>query len=262
MEIPSSLLWEFMQTNRDVYGSVEFAAWARRGDVEPAESYLLRTFLDPGKRTLEAGTGGGRLLLALAELGFTQLYGFDFVPDFVAAARKRDVRKTLRLAAQDATRLGYSNASFDQIIYLQQVLSLIENQAARRQAMAEAFRVLRPGGVALFSFLSHEVRLRSIPYRLFASYLQGVRWVSRSARTRQTWPWLKLGGRFNIASLRDAGPYVYWYRVEEAVSELTSAGFNVRGVASRKQAIEGLILKVNQLQADQMEGALYCTCTK
>src|ERR1043166_8562092 len=119
---------------------------ALRGDVEQAENFLLRTYLKPDKQTLEAGTGGGRLLLALAEAGFTDLYGFDFVPELVAAAQARDVGGILKLAAQDATRLGYADEAFDQIVYLQQVLCFIESQAARRRAMAEAFRVLRPGG--------------------------------------------------------------------------------------------------------------------
>ena len=252
-----------MLSNREVYGSVEFESWARRADIEPAEAYLFRNYLDPGGRTVEAGIGGGRLLFSLGDLGFTHLYGFDFVPEFVQAARVRDGDHRLKLSAQDATRLGYLDASFDQIIYLQQVISLIENPQGRRHAMEEAIRVLRPGGVALFSFLSHEVRSQAMNYRLFSTYLRALRLVRGARRSRQMWPWLRLGGRFNFRSLYDAGPYVYWYRADEAVGELQSVGFKVRGVASRLQIEKGRLCKsAEELLQEPMEGALYCVCFK
>jgi|CXWL01.1.fsa_nt_gi SAM-dependent methyltransferase len=252
-----------MLSNREVYSSVEFESWAKRADVEPAEAYLLRNYLDSGGRTVEAGIGGGRLLLALGDLGFTHLYGFDFVPEFVMAARVRDSEHRLKLAAQDATRLGYADASFDQIIYLQQVICLIENAQGRRHAMEEAIRILRPGGVALFSFLSHEVRSQAVHYRLFSTYLQALRLIRGARRKRQVWPWLRLGGRFNYRSLYDAGPYVYWYRLEEAVSELQSVGFKVKGVASRLQIEKGRLCESAEgLLQEPMAGGLYCVCSK
>jgi hypothetical protein len=82
-------------------------------------------------------------------------------------------------------------------------------------------------------------------------------------RNRQVWPWLRLGGRFNYRSLYDAAPYVYWYRADEAVSELKSVGFKVKGVASRLQMEKGqLVDSVEELLKEPMEGALYCVCVK
>lgn len=252
-----------MLSNREIYGSVEFESWARRADIEPAEAYLLQKYLDPMKRTVEAGIGGGRLLLSLGELGFTQLHGFDFVPEFVHAARARDTGHRLKLSSQDATRLGYVDSSFDQIIYLQQVLSLVESPQGRRHAMEEAFRILRPGGVALFSFLSHEVRSKGFSYRFFSTYLQMLRWIRGARRDRQVWPWLRLGGKINGRALYDAGPYVYWYRAGEAVDELQRAGFTITGVASRFQIADGRLCEsVEVLTREPMEGALYCVCFK
>ncbi len=252
-----------MQTNRDVYGSVEFDAWAGRADIDAAEGHLLRNYLNPSGCTVEAGTGGGRLLLSLADLGFSQLFGYDYVPQLLFAAQAKDSGRRLKLSAQDATQLAYADGSFDQIIYLQQVICMIENAQSRRQAMSEAYRILRPGGVALFSFLSHDVRSHSLPYRLFSNYLQAYRWLRGVSRTRQTWPWLRLGGRFNFASLIDAGPYVYWYRAEEAVHDLQGAGFTLKGVGSGLQVEAGMLCEnTRELMATALRGGLYCVCSK
>jgi 2-polyprenyl-3-methyl-5-hydroxy-6-metoxy-1,4-benzoquinol methylase len=41
-------------------------------------------------RILEAGTGGGRIFRALAQLGFEHISGFDSVPDLIEQARRHD----------------------------------------------------------------------------------------------------------------------------------------------------------------------------
>ena len=160
----AQLAGTIVRSNREIYGSVEFDAWARRAHLEPAEEFVIKTFLDPRRNSVEAGTGGGRIILAMADLGFTALHGFDFVPVLVCEARSRDARRQLKLSAQDATRLAYGDACFDQIIYLEQVVCLIEGRENRLRALGEAFRILRPGGTALFSFLSYDVRSRQLPY--------------------------------------------------------------------------------------------------
>src|SRR5262249_17487483 len=157
---------------------------------EPAEAFLLVNHLRPEGHTVEAGTGGGRILFALWRLGFRDLHGFDFVEGMVRAARRHGDESCLKLSVQDATQLSYANESFDQIIYLQQIISLIESPEGRRRAMAEAYRILRPGGPALFSFLSHESRSKIPVYRAFRSYLQILRFFGGIQRDIQTWPWL------------------------------------------------------------------------
>lgn len=250
-------------SNRELFGASEFEAWAKRSALDAAEACLLRTYLSPTLQTVEAGTGGGRILFALADLGYSKLHGFDYVPEMVLEARARDRGRQLKLSAQDATQLAYADASFDQLIYMQQILSLMETPAARRRAIEEAFRILRPGGIALFSFLSYDVRSRSTFYRIFLRYLKILRFVRRSSRDPQTWPWLRLGGRFNRKALWDASPYVYWHRAEEAANELQRAGFRLRGIASGAQLEQGrLCTTPDELLREPMQGALFCACAK
>ena len=129
--------------------------------------------------TLEAGTGGGRIVRAMAALGFTRLAGFDFAPELIDAARRADAAGAIDFRVADATALPYGDAEFDQALYLQQIVCTIESRGGRRAALAEAARVLRPGGVALFSLeaISHLVRP---PFygRLFWSAFLEVAWFS------------------------------------------------------------------------------------
>jgi len=249
--------------NREIYGSVELEPWTQRTELEPAEAFLLKHYLKPGGRTIEAGTGGGRILFALHDLGFRDLHGFDFVEGMVRAADDRNRDRHLRFSVQDATQLAYGDGSFDQIIYLQQIISLIESPEGRRRAMMEAYRILRPGGLALFSFLSHEARSQIPIYRAYRSYLRLFRFVFGIRRDIQTWPWLRLGGRFNFRALWDRGPYVRWFRAEEAESELSAVGFKVESVATAYQLEEGRVFTTSAgLLKEPLRGAIFLVCRK
>lgn len=252
-----------MTSNQHVFGTVEFDTWARRTALIPAERFLLERYLEKTGRTLEAGTGSGRLLFALQSLGFSSLSGFDFVPELLAEARTRDVAGRIRFDEQNAASLGYGDGAFDQLVYLQQVLCFIEEEGARRSALREAYRVLRAGGTALFSFLSFEARNGSALYRSYLAYLRIVRRIRRSARPLQYLPWLRLAGRFNPGALVDAGPHVYWYRREEICRLLGEVGFRIVAIGSTRQIEQGVMYdRSDALTSETTGGMLYVICRK
>jgi len=76
--------------NRQFYEHEVFDHWASRTALNEFEERLFERFLDRDRSTLEAGTGGGRILHELATRGFGDLHGFDYVPGFIDAARARD----------------------------------------------------------------------------------------------------------------------------------------------------------------------------
>lgn len=51
-------------------------------------------------------------------MGFRSLYGYDYVPEFIAQAKQRDPSQSIRFDVQDATDLDYEDASFDQILLI------------------------------------------------------------------------------------------------------------------------------------------------
>jgi ubiquinone/menaquinone biosynthesis C-methylase UbiE len=249
--------------NKEIYSTLEFDSWANRENLIPAEKYLIEKYLERTKKTLEAGTGGGRILLAMKDLGFSSLYGFDYVPGFIEQARQRDVSHSINFEVQDATKLDYETSSFEQIIYLQQIISSIELDTARLNALKESHRILKKGGTALFSFLSFEVRSKSPLYLPYLIYLQILRKLRGSKLTIQSLPWLKLGGKFNLNSLIDKGPYVYWYKLTEISQILREVGFEIVAVGSSYQINQAKLCESYEILLNgHLEGMLYFVATK
>jgi SAM-dependent methyltransferase len=229
----------------------------------PEERFLVETYLDKRVKTVEAGTAGGRILFGMRSLGFSRLYGFDYVPGLIQAARDKDTVGSIGFDVQDAVSLTYDSASFRQIVYLQQILCTIENDESRLNAVREAYRILEPGGTALFSFLSFEARSKSVIYCPFLLYLRGLRKLSRSARRIQYLPWLRLGGTLNWGALLDRAPYVYWYRVEEIGKLLEASGFRILAAGSERQIQENSMCpSYETLQKQPIDGMIYFVCKK
>lgn len=244
--------------NKAVFRTAEFDAWAYRNRLIPAEKYLLENYLDKNGKTLEAGAGGGRILLAMKEMGFTSLYGFDYVPELIEEARKKDSGNSICFEVGDAVAPSYEDSSFDQLIYLQQVICFIEDEASRINALREAYRIVKPGGTALFSFLCFEARERSAMYRPYLYYLRFLRKLSRANRTIQYIPWLKVGGKFNFSSLIDLSPYVYWYKLGEICHILSEVGFQIVAIGSTAQIKEEKMCKsCEALASEAVDGMLY-----
>jgi ubiquinone/menaquinone biosynthesis C-methylase UbiE len=247
--------------HRRVFETVERDYWAEAAGLKPDERALIERYLDPAASTLEAGTGGGRILGEMSRLGFRSLAGFDFVPELIDGARRADATGEIRYEVQDARRLTYPDASFDQVLYMQQLLSSIESAEDRKRVVLEALRILKPGGVALFSVLPFEVRASSVRHRPYLLYLRLLRRLRRAQRPEQLLPRLRMRGRFNPASLRDSGPYVYWYRSEEVERELRAAGFGIVAIGATPQVLgDDMPTSASALRGAKLAGTLYVVC--
>ena len=248
--------------NKEVYSTVEFDAWADKKGLNEDEKYLIVKHLNKTGKTVEAGTAGGRILLEMKDLGFQELYGYDYVPEFIEQAKQRDPSQSISFEVQDATDLSYETSGFEQIIYLQQIVSLIEEDEKRLKALREAYRILKNDGTALFSFLNFESRIKS-PFVLYLAYLSMLRRLSGSNRSIQYIPWLKLGGKYNFLALLDRGPYPYWYKIQEAQQNLTKVGFKIVSVGSSYQIGQGKMCDdIESLKNQPIAGMLYFVCKK
>jgi SAM-dependent methyltransferase len=97
---------------------------------------------------LDAGSGNGSLLVALARRGY-RVEGVDLSPASVAYSRRWIQRLGLagRAAVRvgDVARLPYSDECFDGLVSGEVLEHLPDDQ----KALGEAYRVLRPGGVCV-----------------------------------------------------------------------------------------------------------------
>jgi SAM-dependent methyltransferase len=111
------------------------------------DAVMLRLAGDvTGLRVLDTGCGEGRFCRMLAERGAT-VAGLDPTSAFTTAARERDARGAYARAISE--HLPYADMSFDLVV---SYLSLIDTPDYRG-AIAEAARVLKPGGRFLIANL-------------------------------------------------------------------------------------------------------------
>lgn len=249
--------------NKDLYGGIEFSTWLEKRSLIVAEKYLITKYLKPNLTTIEAGTNGGRILLGMQDIGFTSLAGFDYIPALIERAIDQDLTKTIDFQVQDAIELDYPDHSFDQIIYLQQILCTIENQEDRLKAVKESYRILKPGGIGLFSVLSFEIRNSQPVFANYYKYLKMIRKLRGDNRSIQVSPWFKLGGKFNFRTITDQPPYTYWYKATEIYELLKSVGFEIVSIGSDPQIrADSLKTTALELLQEKMSGNLYLAVTK
>jgi len=257
----------FHRSNQWIYEVADFDEWANKNSVTPylfaEERYLVTRFFDKDSATLEAGTGGGRVALALRDAGYTDLHAFDFVPASIAEARGRDPRGAIHFDVMDATDLQYAADTFDQLIYPSAMISDIESTAQRRKAIQEAQRVLRPGGLAIMTALSFETAHRSRVHAAFIVYLTALRAVRRSSRPPNDLPWLRVRRGINWSALADLGPHLHWYTITEFAQDLLQSGLSIEALGTRWQIDrDHLCSSVDELAAEPSADMFYVVCRK
>jgi ubiquinone/menaquinone biosynthesis C-methylase UbiE len=126
-------------------------------------------------RAIDIGCGSGWWLRSLAEQGVepTRLCGVDAIPRRIAAARVAIPEADIRLA--EAGDLPYPDGWFE-VATLITVLSSLPDEAQVLQSLAEARRVLAPGGRLLCyepRYPTPNPRTRLVGGRLLRQALEG-----------------------------------------------------------------------------------------
>ena len=122
----------------------------RRGQLYPPERLIfdrLRPLLT-GKRLLDIGVGGGRTTPFLLEIS-RDYSAIDYSPPLVdAVKRKYGIRSAYVCDVRNMTVL--TDAAFDFVLFSFSGLDCVDH-AGRMKALREIHRVLKPGGLFLFS---------------------------------------------------------------------------------------------------------------
>lgn len=143
----------------DTVGSTNHAAWRlawtahayrHASDLFPAESAVLDLLKEDlaAAHVLDIGIGTGRTTGHLARrcAGY---FGIDYSPEMIERARVRFPGETL--AVMDARNLGvFPEGRFDIVVFSYNGIDYVDHQD-RLKILSQIHRVLRPGGIFLFS---------------------------------------------------------------------------------------------------------------
>jgi S-adenosylmethionine-dependent methyltransferase len=116
----------------------------------------------PPARLLDCGSGPGRYAIELARQGY-EVTLFDLSSQCLRLAREKAAEAGVTLAGYEqgtATDLSrFPDAGFDAVLLMGPLYHLLEEKD-RQQALAQAHRVLKPGGFLFAAFISRYATLR------------------------------------------------------------------------------------------------------
>ncbi|MCB9477393.1 MAG: class I SAM-dependent methyltransferase [Deltaproteobacteria bacterium] len=206
----------------------------------PTEAHLLDGHFPQGGEVLDIGCGGGREAFGLAARGY-HVTAVDAVKEFVEQTQLGAQERGLPITAMvmDATRLEFADGAFDAAVMVGQLVGHIRGRDNRVAALAEARRVVKPGGVALFSTNAIEVRRVYRFYFLWTSFWRRLRNPHRLEAGDAFV--FRQGGRRRVLRRHPGAAVFHWYRVPEFQADLAAAGWTP-GPWVRRADFEGDVL--------------------
>jgi ubiquinone/menaquinone biosynthesis C-methylase UbiE len=195
------------------------------GQLERARTLeLIARFLpEPPSVVLDVGGASGVYSFYVAGLGH-EVHLFDLVPKHIEQAKARAAEAELPALASmrvgDARALQFSDESADVLMMHGPLYHLVEMED-RKQALSEAWRVLRPGGVLLAFAIT---RYAGAVYGI----TQGLIYDADYRRMIQTE--VKTGHRTNPPDGITTLPNAFFHLPEELGSELEAVDFRCEAV--------------------------------
>jgi len=150
---------QWVQNHYDAYGDKEWTRLVADPEEEVklhVHAHYLRKHIMPGDAVLEIGAGAGRFTQILAEIGATITVA-DISPVQLELNRQHAQEHHFEAAVARRLQLDMCDMhvladEFDAVVCYGGPLSYVFDHAGK--ALAEIRRVLKPGGVALFSVMS------------------------------------------------------------------------------------------------------------
>jgi ubiquinone/menaquinone biosynthesis C-methylase UbiE len=141
--------------NHRIYSFPEVAAhYAALAYVTPCERFLFDRFIGPQMAVLDVGVGGGRTTPYLSRLA-SRYVGVDYSREMIGTCRQKFPQLEFHIA--DASDLSeFRDASFDAVVMSFNTIDYLLPDEKRQKCLSECRRVLREGGILVFS--SHNPR--------------------------------------------------------------------------------------------------------
>jgi ubiquinone/menaquinone biosynthesis C-methylase UbiE len=208
-------LWQYTHTPR--LAADEDAYFEGHALLRADERIVDERFTVPG-RLADLGCGAGRHAVRFARRGFS-VTAIDLSHAMLNVVGLKALNDGVELTRVQANlcRLGcVPDQSFDYAISMFSTVGMIRGRDPRRRALAEARRILRPGGRFALHLHNLWLNLRNS---------QGRAWLLRHAAKVLARRALLGDRRMDYRGIN--GMYVHLYRWGELKRELRSAGFRI-----------------------------------
>lgn len=211
-------LWEYLHTPRL---AVEEDAYFAGHPLFEADTRILDERFTEPCRLVDLGCGAGRHALRFARRGFDVL-AIDLALPMLQTVQRKACDDDVRLLTMQANlcRLeAIPDGTFEVALSMFSTVGMIRGRAARRKALAEACRILRPGGRLAIHLHNIFLNLRDP---------QGRRWLlGQLGKALRLDP--SVGDR-RMTYRGIPGMEVHLYRWGELNRELRRAGFRIEEV--------------------------------
>lgn len=226
--------------NKKTWSDPSTVDWFRHleGWTDPGEREAISYVADEarGAPILDLGVGGGRTVPIMRSIS-EDYVAVDYTPELVEACRRK--YPDARIFSGDARDLSrFPDASFQLVTFSFNGIDAVDHEG-REKILAEVYRVLRPGGVFVFSAhnregpghrekLSFGVSFTRNPFKLAWRIARAAFHVPRTLRNRARIAKLGYeGDGYSIknASAHDHGIMVYYTSLASQLAELEHIGF-------------------------------------
>ncbi|MGI9278043.1 MAG: class I SAM-dependent methyltransferase [Endozoicomonas sp.] len=118
-------------------------------------THLMEKYIPQGTQITEVGAATGRYSLHYAAQGIS-VNAVELVPDQVEILTRKSQEQQINLSIYEssATDLSFIDSDSQDVVLILGPFYHLQKESDRQQAMAEAYRVLKPGGVVAVAYIS------------------------------------------------------------------------------------------------------------
>jgi len=177
---------EFWKQQALEHGQSPVASWSDQPVIDMEIQEITRR-LNDGDRVIDIGCANGYSTIQFAAQKCLKIRGVDYIPEMIEQAclrlnaLKNSLVGTVEFDVDDITNLREPTATYDKVVVIRVIINLGEWND-QLKGLKESARVLRPGGILLFSEATiqgwqrmnrfrREWELDEIPMPLFNNYL-------------------------------------------------------------------------------------------